>query len=130
MIYIENISKSYNEKCVLKNLSLNINDGEITILIGKNGSGKTTLMKIISGLAKPDCGLIRYDDKSIGTMLGGDTNLYDKLTGYENIKFFAYLHNMSKDMFTKRYDELSEILKFKDFADEKVYKYSRGMRQK
>ncbi len=130
MIVLENINKSFKNKKVLRNLSLIVRDGKITALVGKNGCGKTTLVRLISGLIKPDSGTIINSDKNIGVFLGGDTKLYDNLTGYENIKFFAGMHKIDNKQFHNRFDELSEILKFKDFANEKASYYSRGMTQK
>lgn len=129
MISIENVSKSFSNKNVLQNISLKIESGEITALIGKNGSGKTTLMRLISGLLKPDSGNISCND-TIGVMLGADAFLYDNLTGFENIRYFADLHNMSHDEFIKQHEKLSEILNFKSFEGERVSSYSRGMKQK
>lgn len=130
MIEIKNISKSFKDNTVIDNLSLTVKSSHITSLIGKNGSGKTTLMRLISGLIKPDCGTIFCDRKNLGVLIGGDVNLYENLTGFENLKYFAFLHNMSKNDFYSRYYELSEILKFKDFINERTSLYSRGMKQK
>lgn len=130
MIEINNISKSLKNNTVIQNLSLTVNSSQITALIGKNGSGKTTLMRLISGLLKPDSGNINCNTKNIGVLIGGDVNLYENLTGYENLKYFAELHNMSKKEFSARCDELAEILKFNDFINERSGIYSRGMKQK
>lgn len=130
MIILENICKSFKTKNVFSNLSLTVEDSKITALVGKNGCEKTTLIRIVSGLIKPDSGTIINSDKNIGVFLGGDTKLYDNLTGYENMNFFAGMHQLNKKQFQKRFDELSEILNFKDFAHERTAHYSRGMTQK
>lgn len=130
MIEIKNISKTFKENTVINNLSLTAKSSQITALVGKNGSGKTTLMRLISGLLKPDSGTILCDRKNLGILIGGDVNLYENLTGYENLKYFAFLHNMSKKDFCSRYYELNEILKFNDFINERTSLYSRGMKQK
>lgn len=130
MIEIKNISKVFKNNTVIENLSLTVNNSQITTLIGKNGSGKTTLMRLISGLLKPDSGTINCDKENIGVLIGGDVNLYENLTGYENLKYFAMLHNMSKKEFSLRCDELAEILNFNDFINEFSGVYSRGMKQK
>lgn len=130
MIEIKNISKSFKDNTVIDNLSLTVKSSHITALVGKNGSGKTTLMRLISGLLKPDCGTIFCDNKDLGILIGGDVHLYENLSGYENLEYFALLHNMSKKDFYSRYYELTEILKFNDFINERTSLYSRGMKQK
>jgi ABC-type nitrate/sulfonate/bicarbonate transport system ATPase subunit len=61
----KNISKSFDENQVLKNVSITLNDGEIVSLLGVSGSGKTTLFNILSGIYKPDCGEVFLKDKEI-----------------------------------------------------------------
>lgn len=69
MIEVKNIYKSYGEKDnkveVLKGVDLNIESGDFVVILGPSGSGKTTLLNIISGLEKPDKGLVSYDDNEI-----------------------------------------------------------------
>lgn len=65
MIKAENISFSYNGREVLKNISLEVKEGEIVSLLGMNGSGKTTLLKIVSGVLKPATGNVYIDNKEI-----------------------------------------------------------------
>lgn len=64
MIRISNISKSYDKK-VLDDINIEIKDGTLFGLVGVNGSGKTTLLNIMSGLYKPDCGFVTYDDVAV-----------------------------------------------------------------
>lgn len=130
MIHISNVSKSFGDKKVINNLSCEIDSGQITALVGKNGCGKTTLIRMLSGLYIPDKGFIDINNHSLGVLIGGDVNLYTSLSGYENIRFFAMLHNMSSNIFKSRCDELSRILNFRDFMHEKTAHYSRGMKQK
>ncbi len=130
MINIKNVSKSFNGELIINNLSLEIPDGKITCLVGKNGSGKTTLIRLISGIYKPTSGAIAVSDNHIGVLLGGDVRLYDKLTGFENLKYFADLRNVSQKDFKKRCEFLSEKLNFKSFMHKRAEYYSRGMKQK
>ena len=58
LMTLENISKSYSEKILLKDISLGINEGEKIGIIGVNGTGKSTLLKIIAGVEVPDDGTI------------------------------------------------------------------------
>jgi lipopolysaccharide export system ATP-binding protein len=64
-LVIENLSKSYKSRAVLKDVSLNVGHGEIVGLLGPNGAGKTTCFYMISGLVKPDAGVIKLNDTDI-----------------------------------------------------------------
>lgn len=64
-INVQQIDKSFGEKAVLKNLSLNIEAGEFVVIVGKSGSGKSTLLRLIAGLEEPTSGQITFNDKPI-----------------------------------------------------------------
>lgn len=131
MLQLQNISKKFFSKTVLEDISFSLSESKITTLVGANGCGKTTTIRIIAGLLKPDSGKIIISDKdNIGVLLGGDVSLYENLTGYENIKYFAQLRGISKLRFESRCKELSEILGFENFMHKKSAVYSRGMKQK
>ena len=72
-LVIENISKSFKLQGasfeVLQNINLELNEGEVTVILGKNGSGKSTLLKIIGGILPYDSGKIIYDGKNINSSL-------------------------------------------------------------
>lgn len=145
MIVINNLTKIYTirkrQKLVaLDNINLNINKGEIFGLIGPNGAGKTTLLKIISTLILPDKGTVlvdghdvikdeRYVKSKVGLLSSEFArHLYWRLTGRQNMKFFAKLKNI-KNPETK-IDELMDLFGLKEWEDEKVMKYSTGMKHK
>mgnify|MGYP001599800810 FL=1 len=99
MIKIENLTHVFRTKTinfkVLDNINLNIKKKEIFCLLGPNGAGKTTLLKLASGLLNPTEGNILIDNKpiqenkeKIGLMLGNSL-IYNRLTGYSNLKYFA-----------------------------------------
>ena len=66
LLKVENLSKSYGKKKVLKNISFTINEGRIVGLLGKNGTGKSTLIKLINDLLTVDSGEILVNGKKIG----------------------------------------------------------------
>lgn len=78
MINIKNLTKSFGGNHVLRDLNLDIRDGEITFIIGKSGSGKSVLLKHLLGLMKPDEGSVLLDDVEMTTLEG--TALYERLT--------------------------------------------------
>ncbi len=131
IIKVNNLTKSFDKKCVLKNLSLEVNDGEIVALVGKNGAGKSTLIRTVSGILSPDSGTVQIEPESkIGILMGGDVNLYKNLTPYEIIRYFGKLHDMKPDEIHSRIDELDRILNIKSFLNTYSHKLSRGMKQK
>ena len=65
MIEIKNITKSYDERKILDDISINFEEGKIYGIIGQNGSGKSVLLKVMSGFITPDQGTIIYDGKDI-----------------------------------------------------------------
>ena len=115
--------------------------GETTILLGLNGAGKTTTLRMISTMLKITSGEVRVNDydaskepekvrREIGILFGGDIGLYDRLTGRENIRYFANLFGIKNDEANKRIDELSKDFGMEDYIDKKVCKFSRGMKQR
>ncbi|ASW42000.1 ABC transporter ATP-binding protein [Clostridium isatidis] len=141
MLTLENVTKSFKKTTVVNNLTFSVRPGEIVGLLGENGAGKTTTLRMISTMLKITSGNIKVNDinvkekpadvrKNIGILFGGDVGLYDRLTGRENIRYFASLYGMSKDEANKRVDELAESFGMKEYIDKPVGKYSRGMKQK
>uniref|UniRef100_A0A7V3ZUA9 ABC transporter ATP-binding protein n=1 Tax=candidate division WOR-3 bacterium TaxID=2052148 RepID=A0A7V3ZUA9_UNCW3 len=133
--------KEKKEKVALDNVSLTIYEGELFGLLGPNGAGKTTLVRCIATLLIPDKGAIKIFDKdiaknpqfarqNIGLLTSGERTLYWKLSAIDNLKFFAALYGLSGKERDKRIDYLLELLDLKDVADERVEKYSSGMKQK
>ena len=135
-IVIHNISKSFNEKCVLEEVNLKIEEGEIFGLLGPSGAGKTTLIKILTGQLKPDRGegtifgkscsrLDREDYKMIGMVLD-NSGLYDRLSCYDNMLLMARIYGVDKN----RIGELLKRVGLEDAAKKAVEKLSKGMRQR
>ncbi|MCF6357883.1 MAG: ATP-binding cassette domain-containing protein, partial [Draconibacterium sp.] len=116
MITINNISKSYNKTEALKDISLNVNRGELFGLIGADGAGKTTLMRIVTTLLLPDSGEakmdgldIKKDFKKIRHIIGympGRFSLYQDLSVEENLNFFATVFGTTVE---ENYDLIQDI---------------------
>ena len=132
LLEIKNLSKSYDNKEVLKNINLNISSGKIVGLLGKNGAGKTTLIKLINDLLVPTGGEILVN----GNRIGVDSK---KVISYLPEK--TYLNKQMKvseviDYFKDFYDDFDEIkakklLKDLDLnIDFKLSKMSKGMQEK
>ncbi|MGN1043591.1 MAG: ATP-binding cassette domain-containing protein [Acutalibacteraceae bacterium] len=141
MIKINNISKKFKDKEVLKNVSFKVDNGEIVGLLGENGAGKSTLLRIISTMLFPTSGnaningldLVKEPEKvrkQIGILFGSEVGLYDRLTARENLEYFARLSGMNDKEVEKRTEYLIDRFKFKSYADKQVYTFSKGMKQK
>jgi ABC-2 type transport system ATP-binding protein len=125
----------------LNNINLEIKRGEIFGLIGLNGAGKTTLIKILSCLILPDNGEayvngyhIMYEEskikQSVGLVTGEERGFYWRLTGRQNLTFFAALCNLSKKESSKRISDITRLLEIDTYLDEPFQKYSSGIKQK
>lgn len=136
LIEIEGVSKTIGKRCVIDNVSLNLESGKIWGFKGINGSGKTMLMRLIAGLIKPDNGRIIIDGKvlwrdisfpeSVGILIESPTFL-DGLTGFKNLKTLASIKNIITDNDIRK--SLSDVGLDPDLS--KKYKaYSLGMKQR
>lgn len=141
MISVTGVSKSFGKSKIIKDISFEAEAGKITGLIGANGSGKTTTMRLISTILKPDSGTILVDGadavndpaaarKNLGVLFGGDVSLYNRLSAWENIMYFAKLQGMSDEEAEQRTKILSNLLDMDKFLFKRVQGFSRGMRQK
>ena len=140
MLEIKGLKKSFKAKEVLKNLNLSIKEGEIVCLLGNNGAGKTTLINCILRMIQADAGSIFLDGRDIFTykneeyfskvnaLLESSVNVYDYLTGWQNIEYFSGLLKIdSENEKIKTYISLFDL---EEAIHEAVGTYSRGMRQK
>ena len=140
MLEIKDLKKSFKVKEVLKNLNLSIKEGEIVCLLGNNGAGKTTLINCILRMIHADAGSILLDGRDIFTykneeyfskvnaLLESSVNVYDYLTGWQNIEYFSGLLKIdSENEKIKTYISLFDL---EEAIHEAVGTYSRGMRQK
>ncbi|GAA0703108.1 ABC transporter ATP-binding protein [Paraclostridium ghonii] len=137
VLKLENISKSYSKKEVLKDISFSANPGEILGIVGPNGAGKTTIMKIISGLTKKYTGNVYINGENIRKSTKNSTKqigcvieapgFYPDLTGYENLLFFAKISGL-KDK--SEINQISKILELDNYLNTKAKKYSLGLKQR
>ena len=125
----------------LDGVSIEITEGEIHGLLGPNGAGKTTLVKVLSTVLLPTNGtasilghdVVRETSKVrplIGIVLGGDRGLYWRLTGRQNLEYWAALYKVPRQAARRRSSDLLEQVGLTDRADYLVETYSRGMKQR
>ena len=121
-------------------ISFKCQSGSVFTLIGPNGSGKTTTLRMIATMISPTSGAIKINDKdvsidgrlarkSIGFMTN-QTALYDRLSPYEMVKYFADLNSMDKSLFDKRCKDIFDRLNMNTFANKRIGTLSSGMKQK
>src|SRR6266571_760373 len=151
IIRVEHLSKTFTTKerkkgqkrkktvNALRDVNLEVFDGENFGLLGPNGAGKTTLIKCLTTLLLPTSGAAFVngysvlDDEdsvraSLGCMLMGDRGLYWKLTGRENLDYFGALYHVPRPERKKRIEYLIDLLKLQDFSDRQVETYSSGQK--
>lgn len=131
-----------NSVRALDKVSFSIEDpGEIISVSGPNGSGKTTLLKCISGILSPTRGSISMFGKDfrahshelkkyIGTSTDQERSFYWRLSGRDNIRFFAGLFGMKTEVLDGRIEDLADKLDVKCWLDKSFSQYSTGIRQR
>lgn len=125
----------------LKDVTLTIGQGEVYGLLGPNGAGKTTLIKILATLIIPDSGsgsICGYDlekhshdiRRFVGLVNSAERSFYWRLTGRQNLNFFASLYNLDAAHKKNRISELLELVDLIEKADVRFMKYSEGQKQR
>jgi ABC-2 type transport system ATP-binding protein len=125
----------------VEGVRLDIKEGELFGLLGPNGAGKTTLIKILCCLVLPNSGTAQvfgHDilkeepavKKLVGLVNAEERSFYWRLTGRENLQFYASLYNLTRQQARKRIDELLNLVGLADEGDVRFQNYSTGMRQK
>jgi ABC-2 type transport system ATP-binding protein len=135
------IKRTTREIVAVDHVSFDIEEGELFGLLGPNGAGKTTTVKMLTTLLIPTAGsasvkgfdvVAQADEirKRIGFIFGGERGLYWRLSGIDNLRYFASLYGIDPDVTKKRIPFLLEMVGLEGRGDEKVQGYSRGMKQR
>ena len=140
MVEIKGLCKSYDNKRVVDNLDLTINDGEIYGFIGHNGAGKTTTIKCLIGILSFEKGEILIDGLSIKdkpieckrkiAYIPDNPDLYNYMSGIDYLNFIGDVFNVANEERVKRIDKYAGIFELTDSLANPISSYSHGMRQK
>jgi lipopolysaccharide transport system ATP-binding protein len=110
----------------LKDVSLEVKEGEVLGLIGRNGAGKTTLLKILSRITRPTTGWAEIHGR-VGTLLEVGTGFHPELSGRENTFLSGAILGMNKSEIERKFDEIVAFAELEKFIDTPVKHYSSGM---
>jgi ABC-2 type transport system ATP-binding protein len=135
------IRRKTKEVLAVDGLTFNVRQGELFGLVGPNGAGKTTTVKMLTTLLIPSGGkavVLGYDVEKepgpirsrIGFIFGGERGLYWRLSGIDNLRYFASLYHVDPEVTKSRIPYLLEMVGLTGRGEEKVEGYSRGMKQR
>jgi ABC-2 type transport system ATP-binding protein len=140
IIEVKNITKRFNDKLVLDNVSFNIEEGEIFGLLGPNGAGKSTLINLMVGLLKADNGDVIVSGHSIKGeplkakeqigLVPQEIALFESLNARENLEYWGGLYGLKGSKLKERIDEAISIAGLGDHLKKKVKTYSGGMKRR
>jgi len=139
--FLGNIRRKKERILAADHINVSINRGELFGLVGPNGAGKTTTIKMLCTLLLPTSGkawvdghdVVEERDKvreKINVVLGGERALYWRLTGRENLWAFSRFYNIPGSAADERIKEVLELVELTDRADDRVERYSKGMKQR
>jgi ABC-2 type transport system ATP-binding protein len=125
----------------VRGISFSVPRGRIFGIVGPNGAGKTTTIKMLTTLLQPTSGWARVQGfdvvrdrqevrRRIGYVVGGERGLYDRLSGYDNLRYFAVLYGVPGEEQRRRIESVLELVGLQGRETERVEGYSRGMRQR
>jgi lipopolysaccharide transport system ATP-binding protein len=110
----------------LKDINMEIEQGDVVGIIGKNGAGKSTLLKLLSRVTKPTTGTIKYKGR-IASLLEVGTGFHPEMTGRENIYMNGAIMGMTRAEITRKLDEIVDFSGCERYIDTPVKRYSSGM---
>ena len=145
MIHVQHLSKHFSDLrrgniVALEDVSFDVRPGEIFGLLGPNGAGKTTCLRVLSTVLTPTSGLATIAGYNVLTQaadvraqigfMSGNTGIYDRMTAWELVEYFAQLYGMEEPLLSQRLHEIFATLQMNEFRDMLGSKMSTGMKQK
>lgn len=139
IISLRNVSVTYGDETVLKNINLDIRDKEFVTFLGPSGCGKTTTLRIIGGFLTPDTGTVTFEDTQINNVPPYKRNintvfqkyaLFPHLNVYENIAFGLKLKKFKKDEIHKRVSDMLRLVNLTGYEKRNIAQLSGGQQQR
>jgi ABC-2 type transport system ATP-binding protein len=140
MLQTHDLSKKFDDFVAVDKINLHVDQGEIYGLLGPNGAGKSTAIRMLTTLTTPSSGTATIDGydiireseqvREVVGLVSEKMIMYDRLTAYENLRLFAKLYNVPKEEIDNRLSELLKVVNMTKWADEKIEKFSTGMKQR
>ncbi|QQK07869.1 ABC transporter ATP-binding protein [Miniphocaeibacter halophilus] len=140
ILKVDKINKSYDNKKVLNNISMEVEEGDLFGLIGPNGAGKSTLIQIICGLLGQDSGKIElfgmnYKNNSIEIkkrigLVPQELAIFENLTARDNLEYFGRMYGLKGKVLKERIKEVLELIGLDPKDKKQVQKYSGGMKRR
>jgi len=140
MIRVRNLVKEFGEIKAVRDISFNVEQGEIFAFLGPNGAGKTTTIKMLTTLLRPTSGTVELDglDPTVHHnearqrfgIVFQDASLDDELTAYENMDFHGVLYHVPRKLRVERIEMLLKLFELWERRDHRVKQFSGGMRRR
>ena len=138
-IKVKNLVKTYGDVYALKNVDLEIADGEYFVLLGPSGGGKTTLLRSIGGFIRPDSGTVEIKGKNVDnlppdkrptSMVFQGFALFPHMTVKENIGYGLKLRSIDKDIISEKVAKMMDLVGLSGLSDRKPHELSGGQQQR
>lgn len=139
-ILLDHVSKIFGTKVVaVDDVTLEVKDGELLVLLGPSGSGKTTLLRLVAGLERPTSGNLYIGDQLVNEVSPGDRDvamvfqsyaLYPHMKVYDNIAFPLKVRKVAQDEIDKKVEETVRMLQIKELLDRYPKQLSGGQQQR
>jgi len=139
LVKLDNVSKKYNDKFIIKNLDLEVYEGEFLTLLGASGCGKTTVLRMISGLEQPTTGKIYIDEKDVTNVdptkrevntVFQNLALFPHMNVIDNISFGLKMKKVPKDEIAKQVKKVIKLVKLEGFEERLPSQLSGGQQQR
>jgi ABC-2 type transport system ATP-binding protein len=140
VLEVQRLAKRYGDVLALKDLTVNVGEGECLVLLGRNGAGKTTALRCMAGVLVPSAGRVKVDgidaaDDAAGVrarvgLMPEVPGLYERMSARAYLDHFGAIYDLPPDLRRRRIDDLLELFELADAGDRWLGTYSKGMRQK
>ena len=140
MIEARHLVKRYSSIAVVKDVSFRLAPGDIVGYLGPNGSGKTTTLRMLTGLTEPTAGTVLFENGNIHDDLVAfrrrlgyvpeEAHVYTFLSGREYLEFVGQLRGLRRSLLDRKIDGLLALFGLSSAGDQRLSRYSKGMRQK